>query len=93
MDINLEIKKLEKKELPKRSEKEIQILVESLLKKMTLSEKVGQLYQTFYYSDVITGPMFESDDTIRLIKEGKVGSILNCTKIDTIYTLQKCAVE
>ena len=93
MDINLEIEKLEKKELPKRSEKEIQILVESLLKKMTLSEKVGQLYQTFYYSDVITGPMFESDDTIKLIKEGKIGSILNCTKIDTIYSLQKCAVE
>ena len=58
MDINFEIKNLKKKELPKRSEEEINILVESLMSKMTLVEKVGQLSQTFYYSEVITGPAF-----------------------------------
>ena len=93
MDINFEIKNLKKKELPKRSEEEINILVESLISKMTLSEKVGQLSQTFYYSDVITGPAFQNDDTIKLIKEGKIGSILNCTEINKIYALQKLAVE
>ena len=74
MDINFEIKNLKKKELPKRSEEEINILVESLMSKMTLVEKVGQLSQTFYYSEVITGPAFKNDDTIKLIKEGKIGS-------------------
>ena len=93
MSIDFEIKNLKKKELPKRSDKEIEILVESLLKKMTISEKVGQLFQTFYYSEVITGPMFDNDDTIKLIKEGKIGSILNCTEIDKIYSLQRCAVN
>ena len=93
MSISLEIKNLKKKELPKRSEKEIEILVESLMKKMTISEKVGQLFQTFYYSEVITGPMFDNDDTIKLIKEGKIGSILNCTEIEKIYSLQRCAVN
>ena len=93
MDINFEIKNLKKKELPKRSEEEINILVESLMSKMTLVEKVGQLSQTFYYSEVITGPAFKNDDTIKLIKEGKIGSLLNCTDIKKIYALQKEAYE
>ena len=49
MSIELEIKNLNKKELPKRSNEEINILVESLMKRMTITEKVGQLFQTFYY--------------------------------------------
>ena len=93
MCIDFEIKKLKKKELPKRSEEEINILVESLMSKMTLSEKVGQLSQTFYYSEVITGPAFKNDDTIKLIKEGKIGSLLNCTDINKIYALQKEVME
>ena len=50
MDINFEIKNLKKKELPKRSEEEINILVESLMSKMTLTAQMILPYASQQYN-------------------------------------------
>ena len=67
--------------------------IKYLMKKMTLAEKIGQLSQSFYYSDVITGPKFDCSDTVLRIKQGDVGSLLNVVDPQMAYNLQKVAVE
>lgn len=67
--------------------------VKKLLSKMTLEEKIGQLYQTFYYGGAITGPEFENVDVIQEIKKGNVGSILNASDVKVINALQHAAVD
>ncbi len=57
--------------------------VDSLLKKMTLEEKLGQLNQVSG-----SGPEVE-----QLIRQGKVGSILNEVNPATLNRIQKIAVE
>ena len=69
------------------------VFVKKLLSKMTLEEKVGQLYQTFYYGGAITGPEFENVDVIQEIKKGNVGSILNVSDVKVINALQHAAVD
>ena len=91
--IESQIKNLTKDKIKKRTQQEVQVFVEELLKKMSLEEKIGQLWQSTYESDVCTGPKFCSSDTFNDVKEGKVGSFLNVTDIKTAYTLQKLAVE
>ena len=39
--------------------------INNLLKQMTQEEKIGQLYQTFYYGGLTTGPEFENEDVIK----------------------------
>lgn len=77
----------------KRTNQEIKKLVHALMKKMTIEEKIGQMAQTFYYSDLCTGPEFAMQDTIRQIQTGSIGSILNVYDPKKIYALQKVAVE
>ncbi|QLY39544.1 beta-glucosidase [Hujiaoplasma nucleasis] len=67
--------------------------INDLLKTMTLKEKIGQLYQAPYFSDVITGHAFDSSATIQRIKDGRVGSILSVHDEKVLYQLQKTAVE
>lgn len=67
--------------------------INDLLKRMTLKEKIGQLYQAPYFSDVITGHAFDSSATIQRIKDGRVGSILSVHDEKVLYQLQKTAVE
>src|SRR6476659_596435 len=50
--------------------------VDSVLKLMTLDEKVGQMNQ-YNGPWEHTGPITEQGDLLRQIKEGKVGSMLN----------------
>ena len=64
-----------------------------LMQKMTLQEKIGQLSQSFYYSDVITGPLFDCSDTVSRIKNGDVGSMLNVISPKMAYNLQQVAVN
>lgn len=59
--------------------------IDTLLAKMTLQEKIGQMNQ-------LTGVGL-SDDMKSLIKSGKVGSILNETDVNTINELQRIAIE
>src|SRR5688572_31652814 len=59
-----------------------------LLAKMTLDEKIGQLNQLFFLSQLMKPEMMEPD-----IREGRVGSLLFVTDPATINRLQKVAVE
>lgn len=65
----------------------------NILKKMTMEEKIGQLYQAPFFSDVVTGHAFDASSTIERIKKGMVGSVLSVHKEETLYDLQKTAVE
>ena len=67
------------------------IKVETLLSQMTLDEKIGQL-SLFASGWDVTGPTLNSNYQ-QLIKDGKVGAILNATTVDYVKTLQKMAVE
>ena len=59
--------------------------VESLLSKMTLEEKIGQMNQISSYGNI--------EDMSGLIKKGEVGSILNEIEPMRINALQRVAIE
>ena len=59
--------------------------IEALLSKMTLEEKIGQMNQLSYFDG--------ADHLLTLIKEGKIGSLLNITNPKQLNALQKIAVE
>ena len=66
--------------------------VRSLLKQMTLEEKIGQLNQ---YTDdlIVTGQVTEDNTKSTQIRNGQVGSILNCLGLDRIRVYQKLALQ
>ncbi len=64
---------------------------DSIIKLMTLDEKIGQV--SLFTSDMSsTGPTMR-DDYIDLIKQGKVGAVFNAYTADFVRNLQKIAVE
>ena len=66
--------------------------VDSVLKLMTLEEKVGQMNQ--YNGDwAATGPITKDGDKQTQIKKGLVGSMLNVTGVDHTRTLQQIAMQ
>ncbi|WP_281612895.1 glycoside hydrolase family 3 N-terminal domain-containing protein [Flammeovirga sp. SubArs3] len=65
--------------------------VESLLQKMTLEEKIGQMTQ-FTSSGDVTGPTLRGN-VEKEVKAGNVGSLFNAFKADYTRKLQKMAVE
>jgi beta-glucosidase len=71
---------------------EKQDFLNQLLDSMTLEEKIGQLYQAPYFSNIITGHAFDSSHTIKDIKEGLVGSILSVHDTKTLKALQEAAM-
>ncbi|WP_372773895.1 beta-glucosidase BglX [Mangrovibacterium sp.] len=69
--------------------------VESLLAKMTLEEKVGQMVQYNGFYDA-TGPVPTGGDAKKKYEDlrlGKVGSFLNVRGVEQVLALQKIAVE
>jgi beta-glucosidase len=69
----------------------LEFRVDSVLKLMTLEEKLGQL--TLYTSDWdVTGPVMR-DDYIDEIKSGRCGNIFNAHTVKYNRKLQKIAVE
>ena len=79
--------------LPKRSDKEIQYNVNKLLNKMTLKEKIGQLYQQIYSNKYATGPTTTAKSIEKLIKKDQIGSILSLYDTKKMYKLQKLSIE
>lgn len=66
--------------------------VDTLLKQMTLEEKIGQLNQ---YNDdsKATGPITVDNDKASQIRKGQVGSLLNCLGTERTRSWQKLAME
>ncbi|MCX6316506.1 MAG: glycoside hydrolase family 3 C-terminal domain-containing protein [Bacteroidetes bacterium] len=72
--------------------KNIDQKVDSVLKLMTLEEKVGQMNQ--YNGDwAATGPITKDGDKQNQIRQGKIGSMLNVTGVDHTRTLQEIAMQ
>ncbi len=69
----------------KKENEVIEKRVETLLRKMTLEEKLGQMNQITSYANI--------EDLSNLIKKGEVGSILNETDPVRINALQRVAME
>jgi len=69
--------------------------IEELLEQMTLAEKVGQLNQ-YALNEEHTGPLGRKGQIakrIKMVSEGKVGSVLNLVGAECIRAIQKKAVE
>ncbi len=66
--------------------------VDSVLKLMTLDEKIGQMNQ-YNGPWAATGPLTGNDDLIEQIKAGRVGSLLNVTGVNRTTQLQKLAMQ
>lgn len=67
--------------------------IDSLLKEMTLREKIGQMYQTINDGGVITGPQFKKSNFFSDLKKGEIGSVLGIYDNDTLREIQRIATE
>ncbi len=75
----------------KTSVKNIESRVETLLAKMTLDEKIGQLNQI--PGDISTGTDVQKDDLLSQIRSGKISSVLTHTNFQNKITMQRVAVS
>jgi len=73
------------------SDKEMDAFITSLMQKMTIEEKIGQLNLLAGYEDIITGQVTASEIG-KNIKEGRVGALLNVKSLEKIRALQEVAV-
>ena len=65
--------------------------VDSLLKLMTLEEKIGQLNQ--YTSAWATGPVSPETNKLQQLREGKIGSLLNVKGASKTRAMQEVAMQ
>ncbi|HWI91640.1 MAG TPA: beta-glucosidase BglX [Flavisolibacter sp.] len=72
-------------------QKAIDQKVDSVLKLMTLDEKIGQLNQ--YTSSWSTGPVSPEGNKLQDIKDGKIGSLLNVKGVDKTRSMQEIAMQ
>ncbi|MDN5296410.1 MAG: beta-glucosidase, partial [Bacteroidota bacterium] len=72
-------------------DKRIEQRVDSVLKLMTLEEKIGQMTQ-FSANWSITGPVM-SDDFKPYLYKGLIGSIFNATSVEGVRKLQQIAID
>jgi len=73
-------------------QKSIEQKIDSLLREMTLEEKIGQMNQ---YNDDwnATGPVTVDSDKANQIRNGQVGSLLNCLGTERIRSWQDVALQ
>ncbi|MDP4276010.1 MAG: beta-glucosidase BglX [Bacteroidota bacterium] len=73
-------------------QKSIDQKVDALLKKMTIEEKIGQMNQ---YNDdwTSTGPVTVDNEKAAQIRNGQVGSLLNCLGTARVRSWQKMAMQ
>ncbi len=76
---------------PQLASKEVNARTESLLKKMTLEEKIGQLVQ--YSAGFATGPAASNLTYDDLVAKGQVGSMLNVVGAEKTNHYQHIAME
>ena len=65
--------------------------VESLIGRMTLPEKLGQLTMTAC-GQAVTGPTIAGDST-EAIKSGAIGNLLNIVGAENVHEMQRLAVK
>ena len=65
--------------------------VESLISRMTLTEKLGQLTMTAC-GQAVTGPTIAGDST-EAIKSGAIGNLLNIVGAENVHEMQRLAVQ
>lgn len=70
---------------------QIESRIESLLKQMTLDEKIGQLVT--YSAGAATGPGTGRSDYKEMVAKGQLGSLFNLTGAAETNAMQKIAVE
>lgn len=87
------MKAISRKPIAKLSDAQIDTNIKNLLAKMTLSEKIGQLFETGFDENDVTGTNYDKSQTPIWIKQGKVGSIIGTHNQQALYRLQKIAVE
>ena len=78
--------------LSSAQQKSIDQKVDSVLNLMTLEEKIGQMNQ---YNDdgTATGPVTVDADKAKQVRNGQVGSLLNCLGTERIRSWQKIAMQ
>ncbi len=76
---------------PQLASKEVNARVESLLKQMTLEEKIGQTVQ--YSAGFATGPSASNLTYDELVAKGQVGSMLNVVGAERTNHYQHIAME
>src|SRR5688500_10305546 len=74
-----------------QSDPKMNQFISSLMSRMTLDEKLGQLNLPGA-GDIVTGQASNSDIAAK-IREGKVGGLFNITGVDKIRAVQQIAVE
>jgi beta-glucosidase len=65
--------------------------IDTLIRRMTLAEKLGQLTMTAS-SYAVTGPVIAGDST-QAIRDGSIGNLLNMVGADHVREVQRLAVE
>ena len=65
---------------------------DSIIRLMSLDEKIGQLNQITGFQ-MATGPITDSGDKRKLIKEGKIGSMLNVCGEYATRSMQELAMQ
>src|SRR5258708_33054039 len=65
--------------------------IDTLIAKMTLAEKLGQLTMTAS-SYAVTGPVIAGDST-QAIKDGTIGNLLNMVGAEHVREVQRLAVQ
>lgn len=92
-EITKEILDLNHSKPPLRTDDEINALVDDLINRMTLEEKIGQLYQAQpTFIEGITGIEDEGSE-VRECYRLLTGSILNSPAVEVSYSIQKEIVE
>ena len=71
--------------------KSIDERVDSIMKLMTLDEKIGQMNQ--YSNSLVTGPVSPEGIKPQEVKDGKVGSFLNVRGVGNIRIIQEMAMQ
>ncbi|MNO22608.1 Periplasmic beta-glucosidase precursor [compost metagenome] len=87
-----EVQPYRKADVKERSKEEITEAVEVLLVRMSLEDKVGQMFQV-PASNFSFGNAVDTDPPEKLVAEGRAGSVLGAFDIDRVFRLQKIAVE